>query len=71
MERDFDTRPYNTDERRVCAYLQEVIPEIGWGDDPIGFIIVSHRHLLEMRRQAQIQGLNYGFHPQVHEQESP
>ena len=64
-------RPYNADEKRVCAYLQEIIPEIGCGDDPIGFLITSHRHLLELRRKAQQQGLEYNIHPHVHEQESP
>ncbi len=65
------SRSFTSDEKRVCAYLEEIIPDIGYGDDPVGFLITSHRYLFEMRRKAQQQGLEYGIHPEVHEQESP
>jgi len=40
--RDFDQNPYTPCEKRVCAYLQEIMPEIGCGEDPVGFLISSH-----------------------------
>jgi hypothetical protein len=44
-ERDFESRPYTPDEQRVVGYLAELVPEIGAGDDPIGFLIASHAAL--------------------------
>ena len=42
-DRDFDTTPYDRQERRVCDYLQSLMKGIvGCGDDPIGFLIASH-----------------------------
>ena len=43
MTRDFEQNPYSEDELKVIAYLQEIAPEVGAGDDPIGFLIASHR----------------------------
>jgi Protein of unknown function (DUF551) len=48
-ERDFDTKPYTPDERRVCEYLQQIVPDIGCGDDPVGFIIASHAFPISSR----------------------
>lgn len=49
-------RPYSADEQRVVAYLAQVMPEIGAGSDPIGFLIASHRALrLRLRELAAIQ----------------
>ena len=40
------TAPYSEDEQRVCDYIQEITKgEVGCGDDPIGFLIASHRIL--------------------------
>ena len=51
MTRDIDRKPYTADEKRVCAYLQELTDgAIGCGDDPIGFLIASHRMLASERR---------------------
>lgn len=33
---------YSLDEQRVVDYLLKVMPDIGAGDDPIGFLIASH-----------------------------
>lgn len=41
---------YQENEKRVCDYLQEIMPEIGCGDDPIGYLIASHS-MLRKRRQ--------------------
>lgn len=46
-ERDFDTHPHSADEQRVAAFLSEA--GVGAGDDPIGFILASHRLLSEQR----------------------
>lgn len=44
--RDFTSKPYSVDEQRVCDYLTK-IADVGCGDDPIGFLIVSHGALVE------------------------
>lgn len=52
-DRDFDARPYSAEERRVCDYLQEITKgAAGCGDDPVGFLIASHRVIGEIGRQA-------------------
>lgn len=33
---------YSPEQRRVCDYLISIMPEIGCGLDPIGFLIASH-----------------------------
>ena len=57
--RDFEANPYTPDEQRVVDYLLEATGGIvRAGDDPIGFLIASHRalaagalaHRQEMRR---------------------
>jgi hypothetical protein len=50
MERDFDKHPYTPDERRVCEFLQTLAPDIGCGDDPIGFLLACYRMLADERR---------------------
>lgn len=49
-ERDFDTQPYSADELRIVKYLTEIAPDIGAGDDPIGFILASHAQLVHDRK---------------------
>ena len=41
-ERNFETRPYSLDELRVVKWLQNRVPDIGGGDDPIGFMLASY-----------------------------
>lgn len=43
--RDLDVAPYTADEQRVVDYLKELTPDIGAGDDPIGFLLASHAAL--------------------------
>lgn len=45
--RDLDATPYDAQELRVCEYLRRVVPEIGCGVDPVGFLIASHAALRE------------------------
>jgi hypothetical protein len=47
MKRDLEIWPYSVEEIRVCDYLQRILPDIGCGDDPIGFLIASHEALFE------------------------
>lgn len=47
MTRDLKIEPYRPDEQRVVAYLREIMPDIGAGDDPVGFLIASHASLRE------------------------
>ena len=52
--RDFDDRPYSGDEKRIVEYLHVLSPDIGGGDDPIGFLIASHQSLIrELLTQHQ------------------
>jgi hypothetical protein len=44
-ERNFDTHPYTLDELRVVAWIQKRAPDIGGGDDPIGFLLSSYELL--------------------------
>lgn len=55
-ERNLETNPYTPDEERVCAYLEEIAPDIGCGDDPIGFLIASHACLVAERKIRYDQG---------------
>lgn len=47
-------QPYSHDEQRVVMYLHERMPEIGAGDDPIGFLIASHHALSEQVKEFRI-----------------
>lgn len=41
-----EVKPYTPEQTRVCDYLREITKDqIGCGDDPIGFLIASHRAL--------------------------
>jgi hypothetical protein len=51
--RDLDVAPYTEDERRVVAYLKECMPDIGAGDDPIGFLLASHAALIAISMGAK------------------
>lgn len=48
--RDLDKQPYSFDERRVAQFLFDL--GVGGGDDPIGFILVSHATLAAERNAA-------------------
>lgn len=51
MERDFDKKPYDEQERRVCDYLISLSDSMGCGEDPIGFLIASHNAINEDRKK--------------------
>lgn len=53
LERDFDRQPYSRDEQRVADWLHARAPEIGSGDDPIGFVLASYDHLRIQRNAAR------------------
>lgn len=48
-ERDFDIQPYTPDEMRVCKFLQEIAPDLGCGNDPIGFFLACYATLIAER----------------------
>ena len=52
MERDFEANPYTPHEMRVAEYIVDNLG-IGAGDDPVEFLIASHRALI-----AQISLMN-------------
>jgi hypothetical protein len=55
-ERDFEAKPYSPDEARVAEYLFELTQgNVGAGDDPIGFLIASHRMLRALKDQGESQ----------------
>jgi hypothetical protein len=41
----FDVPDYTIDEKRVVKYLNESLPDVGAGPDPIGFLMASHAAL--------------------------
>jgi hypothetical protein len=46
-ERDIEKNPYSQDEARVAKFFFDL--GVGGGDDPIGYIISSHRALAAER----------------------
>lgn len=52
-ERNIVTQPYSADEQRVAIWLRERIPDIGAGDDPIGFVLASYEHLHLQQQQTK------------------
>lgn len=50
-ERDLDKNPYSVDEARVAKFLFDL--GAGGGDDPIGFILVSHAYMAAERNQLR------------------
>ena len=55
--RDFDTHPYSLDELRVVEWIQSRAPDVGGGDDPIGFVMASYE-LLHMEHAELRQKLD-------------
>ena len=52
--RDFDTNPYTADEQRVVEYIKLVTKDqMGGGDDPIGFLLASHVHVIRQKTKLQ------------------
>lgn len=51
LDRDLDSNPYSPDERRVAEWLFD--QGVGGGDDPIGYLIVSHKYLSVERRHLR------------------
>jgi hypothetical protein len=46
--RDLNEVPYSPKEAEAAEYLSE-LTGIGGGDDPVGFLIASHRELVRQR----------------------
>lgn len=47
--RDIEQNPYTPDELRVVDFLQTLAPDIGAGDDPIGFLLACYSRLTQER----------------------
>lgn len=47
--RNLDEKPYSPEEAKVAQYLEE-LAGLGGGDDPVGFLILSHHELVRQRR---------------------
>jgi hypothetical protein len=58
QERDFDAHPYSADEERVAAWMRARAPDIGTGDDPIGFLLASYEYTW-LQRDAARTGLRF------------
>lgn len=52
-ERDFDANPYSPDEQRVADWLHARAPQVGSGDDPIGFVLASYNLIMRQRNAAR------------------
>ena len=46
--RDLDQEPYSPEEAAATEYLVH-LTGVGGGDDPVGFLIASHRDLVRQR----------------------
>ncbi len=51
LARDFETHPYDRQERRAAKFLSEA--GVGGGDDPIGFLIASSSWGAQVRKAMQ------------------
>jgi hypothetical protein len=47
--RDFEEKPYSSDEQRVAKWLSE--KGVGGGDDPVGYLMVAHDYLVGERNR--------------------
>jgi hypothetical protein len=60
--RKFARGPYDYQERRVVEHLMELVPDIGAGMDPVGFLIASHGGLSYrsrmLRERAEAAGID-------------
>lgn len=46
--RNLDEKPYSPEESEAAKYLTD-LTGLGGGDDPVGFLIASHRDLVRQR----------------------
>lgn len=58
--RDIVNKPYSEDEKRVADYLTVITNgQIGAGDDPIGFLIASHRYQVQITKDLNAEIIAY------------
>lgn len=59
MTRDLDKNPYSPDEQRVADWLCKRSGEnIGGGDDPIGFLMVSYEYVMASNANLRREVMN-------------
>lgn len=71
--RDIEAHPYSADERRVCDFLLSRSPDMGCGNDPIGFLMASYVWAIHERnelRDAATPTLERALDPVVDERNS-
>lgn len=61
QERDFDANPYSPDEERAAAYMRRLLPNVGTGDDPIGFVLASWEQMVAERKSLRGRLLRSGW----------
>ena len=49
--RDFDEKPYTTEENRVAEYLSDILPDLGQIDDPMGLLLSSLSIMIDDKRE--------------------
>lgn len=52
-DRDMDAKPYTADEQRVVDWLRSRTPDVGAGDDPIGFLLASYELVIGERNELR------------------
>ncbi|MBY0258795.1 DUF2829 domain-containing protein [Methylobacterium sp.] len=57
-ERDLDANPYRPDEQRAADALLRQLPDVGTGDDPLGFLVASWEQFVVDRKATR--GLTFG-----------
>lgn len=61
QERDFAANPYSPDEERAAAYMRRLLPNVGTGDDPIGFVLASWEQMVAERKSLRGRLLRSGW----------
>ena len=53
METEERTAPYSPDEQRVVDWLRKNVPDIGAGNDPIGFLLAGYDMVQEDKQRLR------------------
>ncbi len=69
MQRDIERDPYSKDEARIAEFLCE--SGAGGGDDPVGFIIASHRYMAMERNLFRDRLRAAGLSTELDEEPAP
>ena len=53
METEARSTPYSPAEQRVVDWLHKKVPDVGAGNDPIGFLLASYDLIQEDKRRLR------------------